>query len=69
MEPLDTLRRINNSHGRGEIVGITQEGLAVIQYGWVGKGQKPFEETRKFTVTGNRVRFRGVTRTIGYKSK
>lgn len=68
MEPLDTLRRINNVYGRGEVVRI-KDGVAVIQYGWVGKGQKPFEETRRFTVTGNRVRFRGVTRTIGYKSK
>lgn len=68
MEPLDTLRRINNVYGRGEVVRI-KDGMAVIKYGWVGKGQKPFEETRRFTVTGNRVRFRGVSRTIGYKSK
>ena len=72
MEPMDTLQRINTHHGRGNVVRIVPDdngGIAVIQYGWVGTGQKPSEETRRFTITGNRVRFRGVTRTIGYKSK
>lgn len=69
---LDTLRRINNNYGRGDVVRIARDnngGVAVIRFGWVGKGQKPFEETRRFSISNNRVRFRGVTRTIGYRSK
>jgi hypothetical protein len=69
---MDTLRRINAHHGRGDVVRIVPDdngGLAVIEYGWVGRGQKPFEETRRFTITGNKIRFRGVVRTIGYTTK
>ncbi len=71
-EPMDTLRRINSYYGRGEIIRIVPDdngGVAVIEYGWVGRGQKPFQESKRFTVNGNRVRFRGVTRKIGYTVK
>jgi hypothetical protein len=72
MEPLDALQRINTHHGRGEIVRVVPDdngGTAIIHYGWVGKGQKPFEENRRFTIKGNKIRFRGVTRNIGYSIK
>jgi hypothetical protein len=72
MEPMDTLQRINYHYGRGEIIRIVPDdngGTAIINYGWVGRGQRPLQESRRFTVNGNRIRFRGMARTIGYATK
>jgi hypothetical protein len=70
MDLLNTLQRINTNYGRGDVVSASVNrkngtGVAVIQYGWVGKGQTKFTEHRLFAVVGNKVRFRGVTRKIG----
>jgi len=70
---LNTLRSINWNYGRGEVVDYLvnpdSTGVATIYYGWVPASIKPMREERRFTVIGDRVRFRGVTRKIGYTSK
>jgi len=69
MEPFDTLQKINNHYGRGDVVLVTMTrtgGHATIEYGWVAAGQPKMEEIRPFTIIGKKIRFRGVTRKIGY---
>ena len=70
MDLFNTLQRINTNYGRGDVVSAKVNhkngtGIAVVHYGWVGKGQKKFVEHRLFSIVGNKVRFRGITRKIG----
>ena len=68
MPILETLQRINSHYGRGDVVATESHnkgtGVAVIHYGWVGKGQTKSVERRRFTIVGNKVRFRGITRVV-----
>lgn len=70
---LDTLRRINDNYGRGRVVGIkllaNSSGQAKVEYGWVAAGQPKMVEMVKFTVSENKVSFRGQTRTIGFQPR
>ena len=62
----ETIQRMNWQFGRGSVVKVSRkEGIATVRYGF---GLEITEQV-KFTVTGNKVRFRGVTRTIGYKNR
>jgi hypothetical protein len=67
---LETLKRINWSYGRGEVVALCLETMkATIEYGWLPAGVPKLVEHISFRVEGNKVRFRGVTRTIGYQPR
>jgi hypothetical protein len=62
----DTIKRINWQYGRGNVRSINLDKDTVeVEYGW---GIKNVEHV-KFRIVGNKVRFRGVTRTIGYKNR
>jgi len=58
----DTLVRINNHYGKGDIVEVDLTNHEVIRH-------MPFAGTdvRGYSVNGNRVTFLGQTRTIGYQ--
>jgi hypothetical protein len=70
----DTLDRINNVYGRGTVVAFAfnadgRGGSVVVKYGWVGRGMKSPSEIVDFKIDGNRIKFRGVTRKVGYVSR
>ena len=71
---LETLQKINRHYGRGQVDGFQLDadgnGIATISYGWVSVTMEKMIENCKFKFKGgcyDRVTFRGVTRTLGYK--
>lgn len=64
----DTLHRMNT---RGDIRHFVfdangEGGRVAVKYGWVGRGMRPYWEMVPFRIIGNRIRFRGKTRKIGF---
>jgi hypothetical protein len=68
---LETLNKINRHYGRGQVdrfdVDADGNGVATISYGWVSVTMEKMVENCKFKFKDGRVKFRGVTRTLGYK--
>ena len=67
----DTLHRMNT---RGEIRHFSFDangtgGAVAVAYGWVGRGMKQPMELVPFRIVGDRIRFRGKTRKIGYVAR
>jgi|LakMenE01Jun11ns_1017448.scaffolds.fasta_scaffold9867331_4 hypothetical protein len=63
---LETLQRINDNYGRGRIRKLCRKtNTAIVHYGW----GIDLKEKVKFRVLGNKVTFRGQTRTIGFKAR
>ncbi len=65
---LETIKQINWLYGQGEVVAICLKTMKVtIEYGWLPMGVPKLVEMVSFKIEGNKITFRGETRTIGYQ--